>query len=103
MAAGGEFVTELRSRWAREFGDSLPFQFYTIAGDRHQFVTPDSSLKPFAPKYQRVVAGDHLSMVKPRDRHVDVVRLLASVLSREPEPEGPSSPLRVAAELGSMA
>jgi pimeloyl-ACP methyl ester carboxylesterase len=100
MASGGEFVTHLRSRWSSEFGNDPPFRLYAIAGDKDQFVTPNSSLQPFGRKYQRVVSGDHLSMVKPRDRQADVVRLLLSALTQSPEPEGPSSPLRAAAELG---
>jgi hypothetical protein len=62
-----------------------------------------SSLKPFAPEYHRVVTGYHLSIVNPRDRDADAVRLVFSALMQTPEPEAPLSPLRLAAESGSMA
>jgi pimeloyl-ACP methyl ester carboxylesterase/tetratricopeptide (TPR) repeat protein len=100
MASDGEFVSHLRRDWSRVFGADPPFQFYTIAGDKDQFVTPDSSLDPFAPRHQRVVRGDHLGMVKPHDKNTDAVRLLVSVLGQTAEPEGPRSPLRIAAEVG---
>ena len=100
MASDGEFVSHLRRDWSKVFGADPPFRFYAIAGDKDQFVTPDSALEPFAPRYQRVVRGDHLSMVKPHDRQTDAVRLLVSVLGESAEPEGPRSPLRIAAEVG---
>ncbi len=100
MASDGEFVTNLRRGWSKAFGADPPFRFYAIAGDKDQFVTPDSSLEPFAPRHQRVVRGDHLSMVKPPDKDADAVRLLVSVLAQSAEPEGPRSPLRIAAEVG---
>lgn len=103
MADDGEYIKQLRAGWTQAFGEDPPFKFYTIAGDKDQFVPPESSLGPFARKYQRVVAGDHLSMVKPRNNGADVVRLIISALTRVAEPQGPSSPLRAAAELGQLA
>jgi pimeloyl-ACP methyl ester carboxylesterase len=103
MEAKSSFVTQLRAGWDKTFGPDPPFQFYTIAGDKDQFVTPDTALEPFAPKYRRVVVGDHLSMVKPKDATADVVRLLVSALTRSAEPAGPMSELRLAAELGNQA
>ena len=103
MASDGEFIKQLRAGWTQVFGQDPPFKFYGVAGDKDRFVPPESSLQPFARRYQRVVAGDHLSMVKPRKRDTDVVRLIVSGLTEVPEPQGPSSPLRAAAELGAMA
>jgi pimeloyl-ACP methyl ester carboxylesterase len=103
MASDGDYIRQLRLGWTQRFGQVPPFRFCAIAGDKDQFVPPGSSLQPFARGYQRVVAGDHLSMVKPRNRDADVVRLVVSALTEMPEPQGPSSPLRAAAELGPMA
>ena len=103
MATDSQFIRDLRTDWNRKFGDRPPFQFLTIAGDKDSFVMPCSSLEPFPKPFQRVVTGDHLSMVKPRDPSADVVRLLISALNRSAEPAGPSSPLRIAAELGSAS
>ena len=102
MATDSAFVTTLRRQWNETFGKKPPFQFYTIAGDKDNFVLPQSSLAPFGRDFQRVVAGDHLSMVKPGGASADVVRLLISALAQKAEPEGPSSPLRLAAELGQV-
>jgi pimeloyl-ACP methyl ester carboxylesterase len=98
MAADGEFVTDLRARWLASFGTDPPFALFAIAGDRDQFVPPASSLAPFTPKYHRVIVGDHLSMVKPKDNSAESVRLILSALRQTIEPEEPSRPLRVAAQ-----
>ena len=100
MASDGEYIRQLRSSWTQTFRQDPPFKLYAIAGDKDQFVPPESALQPFARRYQRVVAGDHLSMVKPRNRDADAVRLVVSGITEVPEPKGPSSPLRAAAELG---
>ncbi len=42
-------------------------------------------------------------MVKPRDKDADVIRLIVTALTDQPEPAGPNSPLRLAAETGSKA
>ena len=103
MAADSEFIVDLRSRWIAAFGDRPPFALFAIAGDRDQFVPWQSSLKPFAPCYHRVIIGDHLSMVKPRDRDAESVRLMLTALRNVSEPEAPSGQLRLAAEIGAMA
>lgn len=100
MQANGDFITELRSDWDRVIGAAPRFQFLTIAGDKDNFVPAESALNPFPRKFRRVVAGDHLGMVKPRNAQADVVRLLVSALTQSEEPVGPSSPLRLAAETG---
>ena len=100
MACESQFITSLRADWERAFGEHPPFQFYAIAGEKDNFVPSESSLLPFPAQFRRVIAGDHLSMIKPRDAHADVVRLLVSALTDTTEPLEPASPLRLAAELG---
>jgi predicted negative regulator of RcsB-dependent stress response len=64
LTSGGLFIADLRKRWDTHFSQSTPFRFCTVAGDRDEFVPPNSSLEPF-PWYQRaVVPGDHLQIVK---------------------------------------
>lgn len=94
MAADGEFVTALRREWRARFGDAPPFRLLAVAGDRDQFVAPESSLHPFAPRFRRVVAGDHLSMIKATDAKAESVSLLVGALSTRPEPPAASAPLR---------
>jgi pimeloyl-ACP methyl ester carboxylesterase len=97
MAEGGAFIRTLRKDWSEHFDRNPSFQMFAIAGDRDQFVPPKSSLLPFAPSLQRVVAGDHLSMVKPKDAQAESVCLLIGVLTPQPEPAAASAPLRARA------
>jgi TIR domain/Alpha/beta hydrolase family len=97
MAAGSPFITGLREDWT-QLGADLPFQFLAVAGTKDQFVPPDSSLTPFAEKYQRVVPGDHLQIVKPNDENSESVRLLLTCLRDGAEPVSTTQKLRLAAE-----
>jgi tetratricopeptide (TPR) repeat protein len=94
MAAGGEFVTALRREWTERFDDAPPFQLLAVAGDRDQFVPPESSLSPFAARFRRVVAGDHLTMIKAADSRSEGLNLLIAALSTQPEPPAASDTLR---------
>ena len=94
MAAGGEFVTALRREWTERFDDAPPFQLLAVAGDRDQFVPPESSLSPFAARFRRVVAGDHLTMIKAADSRSEGLNLLIGALSTQPEPPAASDTLR---------
>jgi tetratricopeptide (TPR) repeat protein len=80
MAEGGAYITNLRRDWSKQFGGEPPFLFFAVAGDRDQFVPPESSLAPFQRQFHEVVAGDHLSMVKPDDARHEGVGLLIGVL-----------------------
>ena len=69
-----------------------------VAGDRDQFVPSKSSLDPFAPRFRRVVAGDHLTMIKATDARSEGLNLLIAaqqyVPSRRPRrPRLRASPL----------
>jgi pimeloyl-ACP methyl ester carboxylesterase len=93
MATNGTFVTGLRREWTERFDDSPPFQLLAVAGDRDQFVPPQSSLNPFPPRFRRVVAGDHLSMIQATNTHAESLRLLVAALSARAEPTAASAPL----------
>lgn len=65
MAKGGPFITALRQDWsAAHLDTNPPFHFLTVAGEIDQFVDPASSLDPFPKSVQRVIPGDHLSMLR---------------------------------------
>ncbi|MCB9831590.1 MAG: alpha/beta hydrolase [Planctomycetes bacterium] len=66
MAEGGRFITSLRHDWNQAFGDRPPFRFLAVAGAADEFVPRSSSQMAFAGEFRAVVAGDHLSMVKPK-------------------------------------
>jgi pimeloyl-ACP methyl ester carboxylesterase len=99
MAADSSFITDLRADWKRLYGADAPFKLLVVAGASDQFVPPASSLEPFDPKVQRVVMGDHLSMVKPNDISAPTIALAAAALSAESTPApDTASELRLAAE-----
>ncbi|HEX7159565.1 MAG TPA: tetratricopeptide repeat-containing protein [Edaphobacter sp.] len=80
MAEGSPFITELRSRWKSLYGAKPPFNLLVIAGASDQFVPPASSLGPFEAQVQRVVVGNHLSIVKPADAEAPSLNLIVSTL-----------------------
>jgi hypothetical protein len=113
LAADGDFIRSLREDWRKAFGRQPPFQLHVIAGDKDQFVPPESSLEPFDRRYWNVIIGDHLSMVKPKNKDAEAVRLTLTAL-REPGEASAfddvarvtrviSSPLRLASEAGPAA
>jgi hypothetical protein len=51
-------------------------------------------LEPFPSGFRRVVAGDHLSMVKPDDAKAESVCLLLGALTAQPEPPAAAATLR---------
>ena len=98
MARGSEFITTLRQDWAARFEPEPGFDLMVVAGERDQFVPPQSSLDPFPRHLQYVVPGNHLSMVRAADTHSPSVRLLMSALSDAPVADETNAPLTLAAE-----
>lgn len=89
MAEGSKFISDLRHDWAQRFGRTPSFDLVVVAGASDQFVPPRSSLEPFDPGYQRVVAGDHLSIVKPAGADSPSLSLVTTTLSvgAAPQPD----------------
>lgn len=100
MAQGSAFITDLRRRWDESFGERRPFKFWTVAGDRDQFVPPSSSLGAFARKDCLVVPGNHLEIVKPESAESSSVRVLVNAIVGDAAPAGPWNAARVAVETG---
>lgn len=98
MSSNSAFIKGLRRQWNERFEKRYPFQFTVVAGDKDQFVPPDSSLGPFDASLQRVILGDHLSMVKPDDRKAESFKLVMAILAHESEPEGVQSAVRFQTE-----
>ena len=99
MARGSEFITTLRQDWAARFEPEPSFDLMVVAGERDQFVPPESSLGPFPRHLQFVVPGDHLTMVRAADTDSPSVRLLMSALSNVPAADETTAPLTLAAEI----
>ena len=98
MARDSEFITTLRQDWAARFEPEPGFDLMVVAGERDQFVPPQSSLDPFPSHLQYVVPGNHLSMVRAADTHSPSVRLLISALSDALVADETNAPLALAAE-----
>jgi pimeloyl-ACP methyl ester carboxylesterase len=99
MAEGSPFVTELRQAWKQRYGAGLPFDFLVVAGASDQFVPPASSLTPFDTRFQRVVPGDHVSIVKPANADAPSLSLVVATLGAGKAPaRDPVAELRLAAE-----
>ena len=77
MAKSGPFITGLRRAWQERFGREAPFTFLAVAGERDQFVPPDSSIKPFPDEQQAVVSGNHVSMLAPGRNDTEALALIA--------------------------
>lgn len=99
MAEGSSFITGLRQEWTRLYSAGSPFNMLVVAGASDQFVPPTSSLGPFDTRVQRVVVGDHLSIVKPANADAPSLSLVVATLGtgRAPAPD-PVAQLRLAAE-----
>ena len=99
MARGSSFINTLRADWERLYGAKPPFEVLVVAGASDQFVPPGSSLDPFDRRVQRVVVGDHLSIVKPADTNAPSVNLVLTTLGlgAPPAPDAVAE-LRLASE-----
>lgn len=95
MAWGGPFVETLRAEWKAKFGDKPPFSFLAVAGERDQFVPTESSLAPFAPQQQAVVAGNHVSMLSPAAGDDNLATLISRRISDEKDGDVGDSALRM--------
>jgi pimeloyl-ACP methyl ester carboxylesterase len=99
MAEGSAFISDLRQAWKQRYGVTMPFDFLVVAGASDQFVPPASSLTPFDTRWQRVVPGDHMSIVKPANADAPSLSLLVATLGagKAPAPDLVAA-LRLAAE-----
>lgn len=99
MAQGSTFITGLRDEWKRLYGAGSPFNFLVVGGASDQFVPPESSLEPFEKRFQRVVVGDHLSIVKPANADAPSLNLVVATLGIGITPAlDPGAELRLAGE-----
>jgi hypothetical protein len=100
MARGGPFITTLRADWTRHFGASSPFLFLAVAGEKDQFVPPESSIMPFPEAQRAAIAGNHVSMIHPSPNDPSVVELAVNRIVRRGAAGNIADPALVAIELG---
>lgn len=98
MKYGSAFVTDLRARWQTKFTSGFPFTFWTVAGERDEFVPATSSLEVFPEDRRAVIPGDHLQIVKPQDQKHLGFQVVTKTLLGEAAPAGPWNSANVAVE-----
>jgi pimeloyl-ACP methyl ester carboxylesterase len=101
MAEGGRFVTALRQEWqSLKLDTDPPFHFLTVAGEMDQFVEPHSSLDPFPKACQRVIPGNHLSMLDAESADAPCLRVILESLTADSAGFGARSAASVAVDAG---
>lgn len=81
MSNTSSFVTDLRADWERLHKEPQSFKIRSVAGDMDEFVPVSSSLRPFAKCDQRVVSGNHLTLIQPANRSEESYQILSGSLS----------------------
>jgi pimeloyl-ACP methyl ester carboxylesterase len=100
MSPDSDFIGNLKKDWSAQFGGQLPFDLWVVAGDRDEFVPPESSLGPFPTSVQAVVPGNHLEIVKPLQSTHQSVRIVVDSLSATNRALPTVDGARLAVELG---
>jgi pimeloyl-ACP methyl ester carboxylesterase len=98
MSQDSAFVVDLRSRWQRTFAANFPFVFWTVAGERDEFVPSTSSLDVFPEDRRAVIPGDHLGIVKPQNKDHLGLQLVIKTLVGDAAPAGQWNSASVAVE-----
>src|SRR5260370_13000457 len=98
MKQGGVFVTDLRSKWEEAFNAGLPFTFWTVAGERDEFVPSSSSLAVFPANSRAVIPGNHIEIVKPHNQDHLGLQLVKKTIVKDAAPAGPWNSAKVAVE-----
>ena len=81
LVSGQRFILSLRKRWKETFNGTYPFTFKAITATKDDFVTADSSLKPFHKEHWVTVAGNHFTVVKVDNRENDAYQLILNTLT----------------------
>ena len=98
MKFGSDFIKDLRAKWGTKFAAGLPFTFWTVAGERDEFVPATSSLEVFPEDRRAVIPGNHLEIVKPDDQKHLGFQLVTKTLLGKAAPAGPWNSANVAVE-----
>lgn len=98
MRQGGSFIQKLRADWEQRFPRSLPFELIVVHGENDEFVPSSSSIGPFDLNHQRVVPGNHVSMIAPKASSDLCVQLVTATLQGKAAVLGPLNSARLAVE-----
>jgi len=77
------FIKTLRLDWDETFNNSYPFDFKVITATHDEFVSKESSQKPFSQENCFMVNANHFDMVKPKDKNNDSYVLIRNSLSND--------------------
>lgn len=99
MRFGSPFITRLRADWDMRIGPNPTFVLRSIAGDRDEFVGGASSLQPFAFEFQRVVPGNHSTVIAPMRPDDQCLTILTDGLSGRLDEQTAVDGAEVAVEL----
>ncbi len=102
MRTGGPFVTALRKAWDdQKLSTSTAFKFIAVAGERDQFVPPESSVGCFPNEVCRVIPGNHLTMLDGDSVDAPAVQIILQAITGDAkQPKGAKSTAHVAIEKG---
>jgi Alpha/beta hydrolase family len=103
MVAGGPFITSLRKGWTdKNLTTGGGFEFMSVAGEKDQFVPPESSLRCFPDSVCRVIAGNHISMLEGDTlQTAEAAQMLLQLLTGDAKkPKGARGTAHVAVEKG---
>src|SRR5262249_15388717 len=103
MVAGGPFITALRQAWTdQNLASGGGFEFLSVAGEKDQFVPPESSLRCFPDSLCRVIAGNHVSMLEGDTlQTAEAAQMLLQLISGDArKPKGARGTAHVAIEKG---
>ena len=81
LVEGQRFITSLRMNWTNSFRGSYPFIFKTVTATKDDFVTADSSFKPFNKKHWVTVSGNHFSIVNIDNKKNDTYNFILNTLT----------------------
>lgn len=99
MATSGTFIPALRKAWnGLKLSSGRCFQLVVVAGETDQFVPPESSLGPFPESVQRVIPGNHLTMIRSDENGGPAATLLRDVIVGTASTAGARTSARVALE-----
>jgi hypothetical protein len=75
------FIKTLREDWDDTFNNKYPFDIKVINATHDEFVSKESSEKPFSKDSCFMVNANHFDMVKPKDKNNDSYELIKNSLS----------------------
>lgn len=81
LSSTGDFIVSLRNEWNSIFKNKYPFKLKVAAATDDEYVDIASSFGSFPKEYCEIVAGNHSSMVKPKDEFNDSYNLIVNTLT----------------------